>query len=126
MHSGFFLSMMDSLKYCLSSCFFLCFNVLALNFTGISLEIINGTPVRFLNLSFLAILQKGLKLQRRNDFLHLLLLFYFSTFTALFTNMRILKFKTQLAIAFFAAVNHLNEPLRKQNFTLTGSKGHGL
>ena len=29
-------------------------------------------------------------------------------------------------IAFFAAVNHLNGPLRKQNFTLTGSKGHGL
>ena len=26
----------------------------------------------------------------------------------------------------FAAVNHLNGPLRKQNFTLTGSKGHGL
>ena len=55
--------------------FFLCFNVLALNFTAISLEIINGTPVRFLNLSFLAILQKGLKLQRRNGFLHVLLLF---------------------------------------------------
>ena len=47
-------------------------------------------------------------------------------FTALFTNMRILKFKSQLTIAFFAAVNHLNRPLRKQNFTLTGSKGHGL
>ena len=45
--------------------------------------------------------------------------------TALFTNMRILKFKSQLTIAFFTAVNHLNEPLRKQNFTLTGSKGHG-
>ena len=30
------------------------------------------------------------------------------------------------SIAFFAAVNHLNGPLRKQNFTLTGSKGHGL
>ena len=29
-------------------------------------------------------------------------------------------------IAIFAAVNHLNGPLRKQNFTLTGSKGHGL
>ena len=29
-------------------------------------------------------------------------------------------------IAFFAAVSHLNGPLRKQNFTLTGSKGHGL
>ena len=47
--------------------------------------------------------------------------------TALFTNMRILKFKShQLTIAFFAAVNHLNGPLRKQNFILTGSKGHGL
>ena len=40
--------------------------------------------------------------------------------------MWILKFKSQLMIAFFAAVNHLNGPLRKQNFTLTGSKGHGL
>ena len=40
--------------------------------------------------------------------------------------MRILKFKSQLKIAFFAAVNHLNGPLRKQNFTLTGSKGRGL
>ena len=46
--------------------------------------------------------------------------------TALFTNMRILNFKSQLTIAFFAAVNHLNGPLSKQNFTLTGSKGHGL
>ena len=27
--------------------------------------------------------------------------------------------------AFFAAVNILSGPLRKQNFTLTGSKGHG-
>ena len=34
--------------------------------------------------------------------------------TALFTNMQILKFKSQLTIAFFAAVNHLNGPLRKQ------------
>ena len=40
--------------------------------------------------------------------------------TALFTNMRIVKFKSQLTIAFFAAVNHLNGPPRKQNFTLTG------
>ena len=47
-------------------------------------------------------------------------------FTALFTNMRIVKFKSHLTIAFFAAVNHLSGPLRKQNFTLTGSKGHGL
>ena len=47
-------------------------------------------------------------------------------FTALFTNMRIVKFKSQMTIAFFAAVNHLSGPLRKQNFTLTVSKGHGL
>ena len=26
----------------------------------------------------------------------------------------------------FATVNHLNGPLRKQNFALTGSKGHSL
>ena len=49
-----------------------------------------------------------------------------SSITALFTKMRILKFKSQLTIAFFAAVSHLNGPLRKQNFTLTGSKGQGL
>ena len=56
-------------------------------------------------------------------------IFFMYTITALFTNMRILKFKSQLMInwwlPFFTAVNHLNEPLRKQNFTLTGSKGHG-
>ena len=46
--------------------------------------------------------------------------------TTLFTNMRILKFKSQLTIAFFADANHLNGPLRKRNFTLTGSKGHDL
>ena len=40
--------------------------------------------------------------------------------------MGILKSKSQLTIAFFAAVNHVNGPFRKQNFTLTGSKGHGL
>ena len=34
-------------------------------------------------------------------------------FTALFTNMRILKFKSQLTIGFFAAVNHVNGLLRK-------------
>ena len=50
----------------------------------------------------------------------------FSYFISLFTNMRILKFKSQLTIAFFASVNHLNGPLRTQNFTLTGSKGHGF
>ena len=36
---------------------------------------------------------------------------------ALFTNLRILEFRTQPTIAFFAGVNHLNGPLRKQNFT---------
>ena len=46
--------------------------------------------------------------------------------TTLFINMRILKFKSQLTIAFSAAVDHLNGPLRKQNFSLTGLKGHGL
>ena len=49
-----------------------------------------------------------------------------SNITALFTNMRILKFKSQLTIAFFAAVNHLNGSLRKQDFTLMGSKGQVL
>ena len=40
-----------------------------------------------------------------------------------------MKFKSQLTITFFAAVNHLSGLLRKQNFTLftsTGSKGHVL
>ena len=46
--------------------------------------------------------------------------------TPLFTNMRILKLKSQLMIALFAAVHHLNGPLRKQYFTLTVSKGHRL
>ena len=42
------------------------------------------------------------------------------------TNMRILKFKSKLTIAFFAAVNHLNGPLKKQNFTLTiVNRGNG-
>ena len=43
---------------------------------------------------------------------------------ALFKNMRILKFKSQLTFAFFAVVNHLSRCLSKQN--LTGSKAHGL
>ena len=55
-----------------------------------------------------------------------LIFFSMTVFTALFTNMRILKLKSQLTIAFFVVVNHVNGPLRKQNFTLTGSKGHGL
>ena len=46
--------------------------------------------------------------------------------TALFKNTRILKFKSPLTFALFAAVNHLSRPLRKQNRTLSGSKGHSL
>ena len=52
--------------------------------------------------------------------------YWYTFFTAFFTNMRILKFTSQLTIAFFTAVNYLNAPLREQNFSLTGSKGHGL
>ena len=46
--------------------------------------------------------------------------------TALFKNRQILKFKSELTFAFFPAVNDLSGPLRKQNFTLTGSKDHGF
>ena len=46
--------------------------------------------------------------------------------TALLINTQILKFKSQLTFAVFAAVNHLSRPLRKQKFILTVSKGHGL
>ena len=48
--------------------------------------------------------------------------------TALFINKPILKFKSQLTFALFAAVNHLNRPHRKQKFTSTNSKRsrHGL
>ena len=42
--------------------------------------------------------------------------------TTLFKSMRIMKFK--LMITFFAAISHLSGPLRKQNFTSAGSKGH--
>ena len=41
-------------------------------------------------------------------------------FTALFTNMQILKFKSQLTIALFAAVNHLNGPLRNKTLLVIG------
>ena len=46
--------------------------------------------------------------------------------TALFINRQILKFKSELTFAFFPVISHLSWPLRKQNFTLTGSKGHGF
>jgi len=47
-------------------------------------------------------------------------------FTVLSKNTRILKLKRQLMFAFFAPINNLNRPLRKQKFTSVGSKGHGL
>ena len=40
--------------------------------------------------------------------------FNMAAFTALFKNTRTLKFKGQLTFAYFAAVNHLSGPLRKQ------------
>ena len=40
--------------------------------------------------------------------------------------MQILKFKSQLTYVFYAAVNHLSRPLRKQKFTSAGSKFHCL
>ena len=43
-----------------------------------------------------------------------------------FSKTQSLKFKSQLTFTFFAAVSHLGGPLRKQNFTYTSSKGHGL
>ena len=43
-----------------------------------------------------------------------------------FSKTQILKSKRQLTYAFFAAINHLSRTLRKQKFTPTGSKGHGL
>ena len=49
------------------------------------------------------------------------------SFTALFKNTRILKFKSQLTFAFSAAFNHLSDLLnRKQKFTSTDLKRHGL
>ena len=41
---------------------------------------------------------------------------FLSLITALFINTRTLRFSNQLTFAFFAAVNHLNGPLRKQKF----------
>ena len=47
-------------------------------------------------------------------------------FTVLFKNTWILKFESQLTFAFCATINLLSGPLRKQNFTVTGSKSHSL
>ena len=43
-----------------------------------------------------------------------------------FFSTALLKFKSQLTFALFAAVTHLSRSLRKQNLTLKGSKGHSL
>lgn len=56
----------------------------------------------------------------------LLHLWILSKLTALSKNTQILKSKRQLTYEFFTAINHLSRPLRKQKFTPTGSKGHGL
>ena len=40
--------------------------------------------------------------------------------------MRILKFKSQMMIAFFAAVNHLNGTSQETKLYSNGSKGRGL
>ena len=45
-----------------------------------------------------------------------------SSITALFTNMRILKFKSQLTIAFFAAVNILTDLLENKTLLYNGFK----
>ena len=47
--------------------------------------------------------------------------------TALFKNMWILKLKKPAAVLLFSLLSIISaRPLRKQNFTLTGSKGYGL
>ena len=66
----------------------------------------------------LIIFQPLVPLRKRGEELQVL--------TALFINTRILRFKSQLTFAFFVAVNHLSGSLRKQKFTSTDSKGHGL
>ena len=75
-------------------------------------------PIHFLSEVLVAVASLDLKVpngygQLRAGVLfppHPLLLLYF---TALFKNTRILKFKSELPFAFFAAVNHLSGPLKK-------------
>ena len=49
-----------------------------------------------------------------------------STVTVLFKNTPIMKFKNQLMLVFFTAINHVSGRLRKLKLTLTCLKGHGL
>ena len=49
-----------------------------------------------------------------------------STVTVLFKNTPIMKFKNQLMLVFFTAINHVSGCLRKLELTLTCLKGHGL
>ena len=51
-----------------------------------------------------------------------LLLVHHLWITKLFKNTRTLKFKTQPTFGYFAPVNHLNKPLRKQKLYLNGFK----
>ena len=66
----------------------------------------------------LIIFQPLVPLRKRGEELQVL--------TALFIHTRILRFTSQLTFAFFAAVSHLSGSLRKQKFTSTDLKGHGL
>ena len=66
----------------------------------------------------LIIFQPLVPLRKRGEELQVL--------TTLFINTRILRFTSQLTFAFFAAVSHLSGSLRKQKFTSTDLKGHGL
>ena len=76
------------------------------------------TPIHFLSEVLVAVASLDLKVPNGYGQLragvrfppHPLLLLYI---TALFKNTRILKFKSQLPFAFFAAVNHLSGPLKK-------------
>ena len=52
--------------------------------------------------------------------------FHSLNLTALFQKHANVYVQNQLTFAFFAAANYLSGPLGKQNFTYTGSKGHGL
>lgn len=67
--------------------------------------------------------------QIEEDILRIQLLFHYSFkifLNSSFQNHKNYEIQSQLTTPFFSAVNHLSGPLRKQNFTSTGSKGHGL
>jgi len=51
---------------------------------------------------------------------------YFSCIYCAFQKHANSEVQKPIGVCVFAAVNHLSGPLRKQKFTSTGSKGHGL